>query len=57
MSMRESIKPKIIHIMSDGTVRPDIKDMVIPANEEMMPAYLILANIKRKVGANERVAS
>lgn len=55
--MRESIKPKIIHIMSDGTIRSDIKDMVIPASGEMMPAYLILANIKRKVGANERVAS
>ena len=51
-------KPKITHVMSDGSVRTDISGLVIPASTDTMAAYSILVNItKREEQTNERIAS
>lgn len=38
----------ITHIMADGTVRDSIDGLVIPLTEATKPAYMILAEARRR---------
>jgi hypothetical protein len=43
MSKQTEPKPKITHIMADGTVRDSVEGVVIPVTEETKPFYQLLA--------------
>ncbi|CVI72377.1 hypothetical protein NDGK_02543 [Clostridiales bacterium CHKCI001] len=36
------------HIMADGTIRKDIKGLVVPVNESTYPLYVMIARMGKK---------
>ena len=41
------------HIMADGTIRKDIKGLVVPVNESTYPLYVMIGRMGRKNNTKE----
>lgn len=41
------------HIMADGTIRKDIKGLVVPVNESTYPLYVMIARMGKKNNTKE----
>lgn len=48
MSSKEPIKPKILHIMADGTILKSIEGIVIPVTSDTYPLYKAVADMVMK---------
>lgn len=48
MPRKETVKPKIIHEMADGTILDSIEGIVIPLTPETYPLYKELADMTMK---------